>query len=272
MCLVASCNRRLSFGEVADLYDEARPSYPAALVEDVIALSTPARALEVGAGTGKATDLFAARGVAVSAVEPSAEMAAVAARRLAGFPQVTVEQSDFEHWDSGGATFPLIYAAQAWHWIAPETGYAKARSLLAPGGLLAAFWNRPRWESCALRAELVAAYARALGVRSDDDPMDPGSPSRADRWDDWQLGVERTDGLEAPELRSYEWTHVYSSGEYVALLRTHSRTIVLADDRRAALLAEVGRAIDARGGRLELDYVTWLQLARAGSARPPTRR
>src|SRR5438105_8011948 len=71
--------RRLAFGAVAELYDRARPSYPEALVEDVVALAplgSPPRALEVGAGTGKATVLFAARGVAVHALAPSAEMAA----------------------------------------------------------------------------------------------------------------------------------------------------------------------------------------------------
>ncbi|MBV8998905.1 MAG: hypothetical protein JO304_07590, partial [Solirubrobacterales bacterium] len=31
--------RRLSFGKVAELYDRTRPSYPAALVEELIALA-----------------------------------------------------------------------------------------------------------------------------------------------------------------------------------------------------------------------------------------
>jgi SAM-dependent methyltransferase len=62
--------RRLSFGSVADLYEAARPSYPAELVEDVVAyagLQQTDRILEVGAGTGKATRLFAALGHAIAA-------------------------------------------------------------------------------------------------------------------------------------------------------------------------------------------------------------
>jgi hypothetical protein len=54
--------RRLAFGSVAELYDRSRPSYPPALVDDVLGLVGVApRVLEVGAGTGKATVLFAAR-------------------------------------------------------------------------------------------------------------------------------------------------------------------------------------------------------------------
>ena len=37
--------------------------------------------LEVGAGTGKATVLFAERGIPVVAIEPNAKMAAVARRQ-----------------------------------------------------------------------------------------------------------------------------------------------------------------------------------------------
>ncbi len=49
--------RRLAFGDVAELYDRARPSYPAALVDDVLEFACARAgdlALEVGAGTGKA--------------------------------------------------------------------------------------------------------------------------------------------------------------------------------------------------------------------------
>ena len=69
--------RRLVFGEVAGLYDRARPGYPASLIDDLVRWAQPgARALEIGAGTGKATRLLAARGVSVLGIEPSAEMAA----------------------------------------------------------------------------------------------------------------------------------------------------------------------------------------------------
>jgi trans-aconitate methyltransferase len=67
---------------VAELYDRARPSYPAGAIDALLAhgaLAPGDRVIEVGAGTGKATELLAARGLRVLALEPSAEMAAVAA-------------------------------------------------------------------------------------------------------------------------------------------------------------------------------------------------
>jgi hypothetical protein len=57
--------RALSFGSVASAYERYRPGYPDAVVDQVLASAGgPVRtALEIGAGTGKATRVFAGRGV-----------------------------------------------------------------------------------------------------------------------------------------------------------------------------------------------------------------
>jgi trans-aconitate methyltransferase len=123
--------RRLSFGGVADLYDQSRPSYPEAFVDGVLEFAGAGesdRAVEVGAGTGKATVLFAARGLNVLGIEPSAEMAAVARRNCAAYDNVTIEQTEFERWRPPGQEFKLVFSGQAWHWISPEAGYAVARA------------------------------------------------------------------------------------------------------------------------------------------------
>ena len=258
--------RRLAFGEVARLYDQARPSYPEALVEDVLALAplgAPPRALEVGAGTGKATVLFAARGVAVHALEPSAQMATIAEHNCAGFPGVTIERSEFEVWQPPEAAFGLLYSAQAWHWISPEIRYQKARSVLAPGGLLATFWNWPDWERSELRGEIDSAYAQTAPELHADGPMRPGSPRSRKISNRWPEEIDGADGFEHPELRTYSWHQRYSSAEYTQLLRTHSDHIVLEPEKQAALYRAVAAVIDRHGGALSLTYLTRLCLARA---------
>ena len=71
-------DRALSFGARAEAYERFRPGYPAELFDRVIAYAgRPVRsALEIGAGTGKATRVLAARGVAVTATEPDGAMLA----------------------------------------------------------------------------------------------------------------------------------------------------------------------------------------------------
>ncbi|MFF3059953.1 class I SAM-dependent methyltransferase [Streptomyces sp. NPDC057909] len=58
--------------------------------------------LQVGFGTGQATRSLAALGCSVTAVEPGADMAALARHRIASFRNVEVETSTFEEWDNRG--------------------------------------------------------------------------------------------------------------------------------------------------------------------------
>jgi SAM-dependent methyltransferase len=257
--------QRLVFGEVAENYDRYRPAYPGAVVDDLIdlaALEPGSLVLEVGAGTGKATALFAERGIHVLAVEPSAEMAAVARRSFGERREVQIEQSDFERWDPAGRRFPLVFAAQSWHWVEPTVGFDKAARVLRPGGVLAAFWNRPVWARAELRGVVLGAYQRvAPELLAETDPIHPASRLHSDA-DDWRRSVAATSGLTAAEVREYEWSQTYSGADYAALLETHSTIRVLDQDRRGALVGAVARAIERHGNELTLPLVTRVCLAR----------
>ena len=65
--------RALRFGTVAEAYERFRPGYPVEIVDLVMSYANqPLRtALEIGAGTGKATRLFAGRQMRVTASEPT---------------------------------------------------------------------------------------------------------------------------------------------------------------------------------------------------------
>src|SRR5581483_5576685 len=83
--------RRASFNEDAALYDGARPEYPEALFDDLVALAgVPAggTVLEIGSGTGKATLPLARRGFAILGIELGEQMAALARAKLAAYPML----------------------------------------------------------------------------------------------------------------------------------------------------------------------------------------
>ncbi len=80
-------SHRTTFNNVADLYDEVRPGYPEALIEDALTLSgipPDGRILEIGCGTGKATLPFARRGYAMLCLELGDKLAAVGLPATAG--------------------------------------------------------------------------------------------------------------------------------------------------------------------------------------------
>ncbi|MGO9819747.1 MAG: class I SAM-dependent methyltransferase [Solirubrobacteraceae bacterium] len=254
--------RRLLFGEVAELYDESRPAYPAALIDDLLAdLPAGTRVLEVGAGTGKATTMVADRGARVLAIEPSAGMADVLRRNCAAYPGVRVVESDFERWDPFDERYPLLYSAQAWHWIDPAARYERAAAALSSGGLLAAFWNRPAWGDSPLRAELARVYAEIVPELVPDGPLHPANLN-PDGDDDWTAEIGAAAGFEHPELRTYEFNKAYSADDYIRLLATLSEIRLLDVPDRDALLAGVHDAIEAHGGTLSMPMLTRLCLAR----------
>src|SRR6201996_5283785 len=125
-----------SFGVDADRYDRARPKYPDALIQRVIATSPGVEFLDVGCGTGIGARQYTAAGVTVLGVDPDARMAEVARRS-----GIEVEIGNFETWDPNGRTFDAVVAGQAWHWVDPVRGAAKAAQVLRPGGLLALYWH-----------------------------------------------------------------------------------------------------------------------------------
>jgi cyclopropane fatty-acyl-phospholipid synthase-like methyltransferase len=133
---------RRTFDTAAALYDRARRSYPEELFDDLVELAglQPGdRLLEIGCATGKATRSLLERGFCVVCVELGAQLAERARRSLAGLP-VEIHVAPFEEWEGERASFDLVYAATAWHWVDPSMRYRKAHGLLRPGGH-PAFWS-----------------------------------------------------------------------------------------------------------------------------------
>jgi SAM-dependent methyltransferase len=254
--------RRLVFGEAADLYDRARPTYPAALLDDLVTLVGPqARALDVGCGTGKATRLLAERGATGVGVEAHPAMADVARRSLAGRAGWRIDVSGFEAWEAQphDPPFDLVTSAQAWHWIDPDVRMHKAHGLLRPGGWLALFWNThpdDQPDAADVQRALAEAYARhAPGVEGLPKPTTGEAlPMPADL------------AFDPPITRTYSWTKHYTTASWIDLLRTHSNHMLLADDDRERLLAAVAEAIDAHGGGFSYRYLTQLWAARRSLA------
>ena len=128
-------SRAESFGAVAELYDRARPEYPQSLIDALLA-DGARTVLDVGCGTGIVATLLTARGCRVTGVEVDPRMAEVARRK-----GLEVEVGAFERWDDHGRRFDLVTSGQAWHWIEPAAGMARAADVLNQAGRFAAFWN-----------------------------------------------------------------------------------------------------------------------------------
>ncbi|MEV8513783.1 methyltransferase domain-containing protein [Dactylosporangium sp. NPDC051484] len=166
-------DRALRFGAVAEAYERFRPGYPARLFDLVMAYAgRPVRtALEIGAGTGKATRVFARAGITVTATDPDQAMLAELRNRVPA--NVATRRAAFEDLRPG-ERYGLVYAAAALHWTKPEGRWPRMASLLEPGGVFASFAGPIQLADPAVDEAVRAA--RAPFLESDEVPSPDGTP------------------------------------------------------------------------------------------------
>jgi SAM-dependent methyltransferase len=241
-----------SFGVDPGRYDRARPRYPEPLIERIVAASPGADVLDVGCGTGIAARQFQAAGGRVLGVEPDARMADFA--RQTG---VEVEVATFEAWDSAGRTFDAVAAGQAWHWVDPVAGAAKAAQVLRPGGRLAAFWHV--FEPPRDVAEAVAAVYRRL-VPDSPFNLQAGAPQRDQIAAGFTAkaadGMREAGGFGDPERWRYEWERSYTPDEWLDQLASSGALTQLPPDKLAEVLEAVGAVLDTMGGSITVNLLT----------------
>ncbi|MGW4350192.1 class I SAM-dependent methyltransferase [Streptomyces sp. NPDC004690] len=241
---------RDTFDEDAELYDRARPRYPASLVTELArtaGLGPGSRVLEIGPGTGQLTVPLAEFGCRLTAVERGPALAAVARRRLAAYPAAEVVTAGFEEWAPPGAPYDAVVCATAFHWLDPALRVPKAAGALRPGGLLALVTTH----HVAGGTEDFFARAQRCYER-----WVPGTPPALRLCAEAEVATDPAELERSPLLGPVAVTRHpqeigYSSAAYLDLLRTFSNHRALAPAAREGLLSCVRELIDARhGGRV----------------------
>lgn len=238
---------RTTFDKDAELYDRARPHYPRQLFDDLIQmaeLKPGARLLEIGCGTGRATVPLAQLGLSILCVELGENMAAVARRNLAPFPEVTVVTSPFEAWDSAGDAFDLVLAATCWDWIDPSVRHHKAAGVLKPRGRLAIIGCGHAFPKDAdpFFFDIQDVY-RSIGEDHADEQWPPPLPEDVP---DFREEIEASRLFGDVQASRCVWEVSYSAEEYIDLLNTFSGHIAMEPDKRDFLYRNVRERINAR--------------------------
>ena len=268
------------FDQIADLYDSARPGYPAAAITELARrceLDPDSLVLEIGCGTGQLTRALAVLGPRLRCLEPGPAMARRAASNLAAFPNVEVIEATFEDADEKEGMFDLLVSATAFHWIDPHVSFPKAAKLLRRGGWLALLTNsHGAGGSHAGIATEVQALHRELApdVGTWVFPTFEEIEATALRGGDiaavWH-GVERKfqkpppvgELFGPPFVAVHPWLAEYDTASYLAMLASQSTYALMDGAQRSALLAGIGALIDSRlQGQVTKQYVTVLAISR----------
>ena len=226
-------------------YDSVRPAYPdeavAALVEaarcargtDASGQDGPLCAADIGAGTGKMSELLARAGFLVDAVEPSEAMRAQASP----IEGVTWHDGVAEWTGLPNDLYDIVVFAQSWHWVDSERAGLEVERILAPGGALGIVWNQ--MDVSIPWVHRLTRIMRSGDVHRPDKPPTPGggfAPMTLTQvaWEDRMtpeqiltLGTTRSSYIRSSEagrarmqenLRWYLYEHLgYAPGETVTI-------------------------------------------------------
>ena len=233
----------VGFASAAEVYERARPSYPAEAVEWLVertGLGPGRTVLDVGAGTGKLTRLLVPSGARVVAVEPIPEMRAL----IEGAETVdgTAESLPFA---DGSAD--VVTVAQAFHWFDLDRALPELHRVLRPGGRLALVWNM---------RDLADPVQRAV--------EDLLAPLRVEipqqQLGTWREPLARSPLFGEGELRHFRLEQRFTADDLCARVASTSFVAAMPPVERDALLARVRAIVHGLEEPFRFPYETEVQL------------
>lgn len=249
------------FDPAASEYDAARPSYPAAVLDELERQAGPlaGRAvLDSGAGTGIASRQLAARGAVVVLLDLGEQMLRRALARSRQSPCVLADGHRMPVRDSA---VDLVTFAQSWHWFDGRLATAEVARVLKPGGYWAAWWNR----ASATGETWFDAYEDVLSAAC------PGYTWRHRR--DTEMTADWTGDLAGRQGRVepagtvvVPWMRRVSVADWMTDERSKSYIIALEPAVRDSVLGDLDDIVrgEFADGTMTVRYLTTLILARKG--------
>lgn len=260
---IARADDGIGFDNVPEIYDRIRPTYPEALFDALtsyLGREGHVRAVEIGPGTGQATRPLLERGIAVTAVEPGARLAAFLSKKLAGeFPALDVVNAKFEDADLEPGAYDLILAATSFHWLDLSSRLQRCHDLLRPGGTLAIVGTN-QIDSTADEGFFERVQPVYMQHQQHGGGLSlPGEDVTPPEY----FEVQASDLFNEPALHRYRWDQHYTSEEYGDLMRSYSGTQALEPSAQEAMIGDVCALIDTEfGGSITRPLVITLTLGR----------
>jgi len=260
---------RKVFDSIPEEFDKSRTRYCDELFADVVEyskLGSGKTALEIGPGTGQATEPILKTGCSYQAIELGDSLAVYTKNKFSTYENFQIINADFETFDFGCQQFDLIYSAAAFQWIPDEIGHPKVNRLLKNNGTFATMWTRTDEKSA---NELL--YSRIQEVYAEHFHPDPETEYKCDlkyrnlNPAEGQLlrikTLERY-GFTDNEYRHYDKKRELSADEYVSWISTHCGHINLREPDKSKLYIGISDAVLTFGNKITLYDTIELYLSR----------
>ena len=234
---------RKVFDTIPEQFDRCRPRYSRELFAALIAyarLDESKSVLELGPGTGQATDPILDTGCDYHAIELGEHLFEMMKRKYGHRPNFHIEHGDFITHDFGTQKFDMIYSAATIQWIPEEIAFAKTFGLLKPGGVLAMMLTHADYQAPngALYDTIQKVYAKYFK------PEIPYPHGR--------FAYENAPayGYVDFQRRDFHGVREMDADEYAAFCGTHCDHIVIPEPEKSLFFEGLREAVRSSGNKI----------------------
>lgn len=246
---------RRVFDTIPEQFDKYRPRYCPALFQDLIEYAGigPCKAvLEIGPGTGQATDPILDTGCDYHAIELGEHLYGMMERKYGDRPNFHIVNDDFITHDFGAQRFDMVYSAATIQWIPEEIAFSKTFDLLSPGGTLAMMLTASEYKTP--NPALYEQIQKVYDAHFKPETRYSHSGFRYERAPEY--------GYVGFEKREYPGRRAFTAEEYVAFCGTHSDHMVIPEPHRSLFFDGLRSAVLAAGDEIVFNDTYVLYLAR----------
>ncbi len=244
---------RRVFDTIPDRFDRFRPRYSEelfAFLNDRVGIGPGKRVLEIGPGTGQATEPVLKTGCEYHAIELGEHLYRKMLEKYGNLPNFNIVNDDFITHDFGDMKFDMIYSAATIQWIPEEIAYTKTFELLKPGGTLAMMMTSSEYRSDnePLYEKIQALYDRYYK---------PDIPYTHGKFD---YNAAPHYGYSEVERYEFKGQRIFNAEEYVEFSGTHCDHIVIPEPIRTEFFGKLKEAVLEAGDRVVFNdtYILYL--------------
>lgn len=243
-------NKKLIFNENVENYEKYRPSYVPQLYYDIAKyfdMDDKSRVLEIGAGTGQATEWFVSQNVHLTAIDIGENMTQYLQKKFYNTPNVVIKNCSFENYKTENDSIDLVYSATAFHWLDEDSALEKIKELLKPNGTVALFWNHPfvNRDNDKLHVELRKIYNKYRPADKSPKEFDENATKK-------YLDLLNKHGFNNVVSKLYYRERRLTAQDYIGLLNTYSDHRLLPDSIKQSFENEIYELINRNGNLITI--------------------
>jgi len=240
-----------TFTRNARLYNEMRPKYDRSILDNIkkyVKLDETSEILEIGCGTGQATELFIPTKAKIHCIDIGKELIKICNHKYSKYDNIEFEVFQYEEYQSQ-LKFDLVFSATAYHWVKQPASDKKTYEILKDDGVFALFRNYHINKNSYFYEDSQSIYEEYMGKKRNIESIN--------------YGIMNKELFSIVCDYEYYWDSYYSTEDYISLLSTYSDHIALEPDKRYYLFEKLSELINNKyHGKVHKEYLTKLEIGK----------